>query len=312
MQYSRGDFQYFRATDRISMGAVEGAYIEKDQVIEYDGSVVKIAGSEHTIPAMRSAIKEGWFVPEADTTSTRQIKAAGVAVRPAQHAGRDRDKVEINMTTIEDEERAVSTVGDAKLGYRHGQPTVTRGESGDEGVPVSRIKTAARQATKVTDAHAAQQAIQKLDSAPQPKAEAIATGDVQETIVGEHLEELLPDAASAEKPAPGIAGEGVDAAARAAAAKAARLAQVNKDEAARGAAPAPAPEVAPAAPSELDGKLAIIRMSIPDFEWDLSAQWRSRAKQAVEKYGDNPLYLNSIMAIETDAVKKQILGKLNK
>jgi hypothetical protein len=310
MQYTRGEFLTFRATDRISIGSVEGAYVEKDAVIEFDGTVTKIAGQPHSIPSIKSAIKEGWFVPESDTTSTRAVKPAGVAVRPAQHAGRDRDKVEIKMVTVEDDEKAVSTVASAKLGYRDGQHQQgARGvvQESDDGVAVSRIKTSAKQSTKVTDAHAAAQAINKLDGTPPPKAQAVATGDVQETIVGDHLEELLPNAASAEKPAPGIAGEGTDAADRAAAARASRMAAVNKDEVARGGTP-----TAPAGDPALEQKLAIIRMGVPDFEWDLSLQWRKRAKLAVDSYAANPLYLNSILAIETDAVKKLIGEKLAK
>ena len=167
------------------------------------------------------------------------------------------------------------------------------------------------QSPKVTDAHAAAQAINRLDGTPPPKAEAVATGDVQETLVGEELEELLPEAASASKPDPGVAGEGEDAAARAAAAKAARLAAVAKDEATRnppGVEETPSTDADPA----LEQKLAIIRLSIPDFEWDMSAHWRTRAKTAVEEHGDNPLYLNSILAIEADSVKKLIMERMSK
>lgn len=310
MQFKRGEFQAFRATDDVHLGAIE-TNIARDEVILYDGSVVKIAGQEHAIPSMRGAIKEGWFVPEGDTTSTRKVRAAGVAVRPAQNAAGDKDRT-LTLSTVEDDERAVSTVTDAKLGYREGHPTKV--EEGDDGVAVSKIRTKAKQAAKVTDAQAADRAIRDLDDKPPPKAEAIATGDVQETIVGEDLEELLPEAASTKKPKPGTAGEGdhpeMTAAERAEYARKARLAQFGEAPAAE-----EEPEEEPESNdpvSDLDQKLAIIRMSIPDFEWDLSVQWAKRAKLAVEKYRDNPLYLNSILAIETDAVKKEIANRLSK
>jgi len=314
MEFKRGEFQAFRATDGIHLGAIE-QNIARDEVILFDGSVVKYGGQEHQMPTLRGAILEGWFVPEADTTSTRQVRAAGVAVRPAQNADGDRDRT-MSMATVEDDERAVSTVAGAKLGYREGQPT--RGvQEGDDGVAVSKIKTSAKQATKVVDAHAAAKAINDLDNKPPPKAEKVisavttTTGDVEEAIVGEGLEELLPDAASAKIPTAGTAGEGHDphltASEKAEKARKARLAQVAADAAASKPAP-PEDEV----PSDVDAKLAIIRMSIPDFEWDLEAQWRARVKTAIEKYRDDPLYLNGILAVETDTVKKYIKQALTK
>jgi hypothetical protein len=305
MEFKRGEFQPFRATDQVHLGSIE-TNIAKDEVVMFDGMVAKIAGHEHSIPALKGAIKEGWFVPESDTTSTRQVKAAGVTVRPADAADRASDRT-MTMATVEDDERAVSTVADAKLGYRQDQPVEV--QEGDDGVAVSKIRTSAKQSTKVTDPQAAAKAIRDLDNKPPPKAEAVATGDVQETIVGEDLEELLPDAASTKKPAPGKAGEGdqphMTAEERAEYARKARLAQFGESEAVSEETPEE-----PVKTSELDQKLAIIRMSIPDFEWDLSVQWAKRAKAAVAEHGDNPLYLNSILAIETDAVKKDILKRM--
>jgi len=315
MEFERGVFLPFRATDNIHLGAVE-TNVAKGQVILFDGSVTRIAGQDHSVPSMIAAIKEGWFVPEASAETTRKVKAAGVRVHPADSADRKSDKV-MAMATVEDDERAVGSIAEAKLGYREGNVIAVDGDA-EDGASVAKIKTAAKQSPKVTDSQAASRAIRELDNKPPPKAEAIATGDVEETLVGEDLEELLPHAASTQKPAPGTAGEGDQphrtATEKAEYARKARLAQfgvVPEEE------PVAVVASTTAAPqelekSELDQKLAIIRMSLPEFKWNLNLQWKARVKAAVDNYRDNPLYLNSILAVETDAVKKHILKALAK
>jgi hypothetical protein len=314
MEFERGVFQPFRATDNIHLGAIE-TNVVKGEVVLFDGSVTKIAGQDHSVPSMIAAIKEGWFVPESSAVTTREVKAAGVRVRPADSADRKSDQV-MAMSTVEDDERAVGSVTEAQLGYREGKATDVEGA--EDGAAVAKIKTAAKQSAKLTDSQAASKAIRELDNKPPPKAEAVATGDVEETLVGEDLEELLPKAASTQKPAPGTAGEGdrphMTATEKAEYARKARLAQfgVSPEEEPVATVASTTEEPQELEKSELDQKLAIIRLSIPDFEWDLNRQWRARVKAATDNYRDNPLYLNSILAIETDAVKKHILKALAK
>ena len=52
--------------------------------------------------------------------------------------------------------------------------------------------------------------------------------------------------------------------------------------------------------------LSLIQQFIPGFDWDLSVQWRRRAKSAVDQYSKIPAVLNYIMSVETDAVKSAI------
>jgi hypothetical protein len=53
-------------------------------------------------------------------------------------------------------------------------------------------------------------------------------------------------------------------------------------------------------------KIAMIRLAVPNFNWDLTRQWKARVKDAVEKHGGDPLYLTGILAVETDTVKEHI------
>ena len=57
-------------------------------------------------------------------------------------------------------------------------------------------------------------------------------------------------------------------------------------------------------------KIAMIKMVVPNFSWDLTKHWKTRVKEAVENWSSNPLYLNGILAVETDAVKTGITAAL--
>jgi hypothetical protein len=60
----------------------------------------------------------------------------------------------------------------------------------------------------------------------------------------------------------------------------------------------------------LGAKVALVRAVIPKFEWDLTRHWKARVVDAVKQYGKNPLYLNGILSVETETVKKHILEVL--
>ena len=122
----------------------------------------------------------------------------------------------------EDEERVVKTLdGEAA-------PGIVKASS--EGIAIAQIRTPAKQAKVVLDdAHKASQAILNAENAPPPKllkkSAAIAegedirktlpggaTGDVAAAKSGDDLADLLPDAASAGAPAPGVVASTKDAA----------------------------------------------------------------------------------------------------
>lgn len=319
-QFKRGEFQTFRATTKVHLGPIEQDVYE-DDLIDFDGQTAIIGGQEHQISTIRSAIKAGWFVPETDTTSKYVPKAAQMSLRPAQAAGQESRGEPIKVHTVQDEERNVGSLEEvradrkaaaAKQEWVRGTPRVSA--DADDGVAVARIKTPAKQKTEVKDGSATARAISALDNKPPPKAIVTASGDVEEAIVGDDLQELLPNAISSQVPKPGPAGEGdqphLTAEEKAEAAKAARKASL---AASTPNISAEVAEDAPLTPSDLallNAKISGIRALIPNFEWDMTVQWRRRAKMAVEQHGDDPSYMNGIMAIETDSVKKLIQSKL--
>lgn len=313
IQFKVGQFQTFRATTQVSMPEVLNiptGYISKDALIEYDGQTLKYGGSTYSVSQLRSAIKAGWFVVEADTTSTYVPQPAKVSIHKAQAANEERGEP-MTVSTVVDEERDLGTI--ASIMGRD----APKAAAPEDGEVVSKIKTAAKQRTVLKDGHEAAQAIRKLDNTPPPRAEAVkkavASGDVQEAMTGEHLEEILPDAESAGTPEPGVAGEGdmphLTAEERALALRDARMAKM----AAATPAPAPTPEPEPVeTPSDKalrEAKITALQAVIPDFEWDMDIHWRTRVKKALT-YKDNPSFLNGIMAVEIDAVKKHVRESL--
>ena len=180
INFVKGEYQLFRVTTQVHLGRLE-RYLEKDDQIEFDGHILKFEGAEHSLPQLRGAVMAGWLVPASDTTTTYKAKSAGIKIRPAQAANiEDRGKAMPVERAFDDNRivgRAVSSPA-----------SETDANEGDDGTAVAKIATPARQRTKITDSSAAQSAINALDNSPPPTVKKIATGDVEEAIVGDTLE----------------------------------------------------------------------------------------------------------------------------
>lgn len=322
IEFKSGEFQDFRAVTKFHVGQIERDIVE-GEVLQFDGQVARIGGSEQPLSSLRGAIKVGWLVPSSDTTSKYRPKSAQAPMRPAQ--GQDRKAV--GVQTVTDDERdlgSVKNVRDRGDGIVKRNAVVRDDSDGSEGVTVGKIRSPAVRKTELTGANATKisQEIQRTDNTSgtsgklvEPVAKVTTTGDVEEARVGENVEELLGQkAASTSKPAAGPAGEGdsphLTAAEKAAKARAARLAQVSQSTAASSPAPVSA-EAGTEAPVDAEDRITLVRTVLPEFEWDLTRQWRVRVKEAVEKQGD-PLYLIGILAVESDAVKKHVQAALQK
>lgn len=234
-QFKRGEFRSYRAVTRLHLGALEED-LQEGEVVDYDGTTMKRGPDVHQLASLRAAIKVGWLVPDEQEGGSYVAKPAGVEVRPAESRGRERGPAR-SMGMVEAEERDLGSITDVR---REGSPEVhvaatgkkvSRGaptgakvmsdtklggktvtESGQEGRVIGRFKSAA-QSERVDVSTGADRKIQsqiEKTEGVQIVKKAVASGDVQETISGEELEELLPEAASSGTPEPGIAGEGDD------------------------------------------------------------------------------------------------------
>ena len=286
MQYTKGEFHTFRTVTKIHLGAISENLLEGEEV-DFDGYTMRRGGTDHPMHSLRGAIKAGWLVPFKAPATKYVPQPAGVKVHKADGLSKgevdlgfavDQDDVSVGSLQEVRPDSAPVTHKAANAGQKHEPAPAPANES--EGQVVARFKTSARSGA-VQIGKNDRSVVQSLDNKTSVDieqvtvAKAIATGDVQEAIGGDSLEELLPEAASTGTPAPGIVKDG---------------------ERVKTATNAP--------------DLALIQQFIPGFEWDLSVQWRKRSKLAVDQYGKMPAVINYILSVETDAVKAEIEKRL--
>jgi len=236
IEHKRGEFLPFRAVTKVHLGAIQ-TDLDSGDVVLFDGQTMKRGDDVHQVANLKAAIKLGWLVPEAQVGGEYRPQPAGVQVHNAQSTGRDRGESR-TIGMVADEEQDLGTRGDIRAGkgkqvsasqaapsraaptgakmVRDNLSVVTEG--GQEGQIVGRVKDATHKKVLLTPANATTvlQEIRKIDNAEgssragfEPVRRAKATGDVQEAISGDELSELLPDAASSDRPEAGEAGEGL-------------------------------------------------------------------------------------------------------
>lgn len=110
-QFKRGQFQTFRAVNKIHMGKYERDILQDDEFL-FDGASVRYAGEEFAVPQLKGLVGE-WFVPVADQTSTYQARPAGVEVHAATPEGQERGD-SFTMGEADEDHSVVGTMGEAK------------------------------------------------------------------------------------------------------------------------------------------------------------------------------------------------------
>jgi len=111
MQFDRGQFRPFRATNKIHLGQY-GLDIPLDSEFLFDGSVVRYRGKEYDVPQLRGVVGT-WIVPAADTTTQYRSRPAGVQVRAATPEGENRG-ASFSMGQASEEEAVVGTMDNAQ------------------------------------------------------------------------------------------------------------------------------------------------------------------------------------------------------
>jgi len=331
IKFTRGDFKYYRAVTKVHLGAIQDD-LQEGEVIQYDGQTMKRGPDEHQISNLRSAIKVGWLVPDEQEGGEYVAQPADIKIHDAQSTGRDRGEAR-SVGTVADEERDLGTrkaVRDrANPSQDDDAEAKTEVTQDQEGTVVGKIKSPAK-AEAIEVGKDDKKVVQNLDNKSkievEPAKKAAATGDVEEAIAGEELSDLLPEAASSETPKPGPAGEGKSeeealesqqqAAALAEKRRRERLAQAKGVETSSGSSSVGGAEdgvvvgkvstpAAPASEAVANAKIEMLKDFVPGFDYNLSGQWRSRVKKALE-YKDNPKVIETILSVETETVQKHI------
>jgi len=85
IRYKLGDYLTYTATRSFDLGAHPGLKISAGDEVLFDGTIMKFAGMEVSIPKLRGAIKLGWLVPaqQYDPEAPVFPVSAGIQVRAA-------------------------------------------------------------------------------------------------------------------------------------------------------------------------------------------------------------------------------------
>jgi hypothetical protein len=117
IKWQRGQYYTFYAKMKFSVGGTgNSVYIEKGDEFEYDGSVVRYAGSEFAQPGMRGAVKEGWVTLHPDEEDLPDARIPTRKVAKAQSVNRDLNNVQRESPQVMEQdsldEETVLRVGD--------------------------------------------------------------------------------------------------------------------------------------------------------------------------------------------------------
>lgn len=341
-------FRAYRAIYKIHVGGLERDIL-KDDVVHFDGTSMKVGEKSVEAPTLTAAIKVGWLVPLDQQGGEYRPAPANVQMHKAAPTGPERKP--IAKTVVHDEERDVGHLSRVRganapethtaknAGMTH-KAASAKEEAGsvEDGVVVGRFKTPAK-AGAIEVGKDDQRVLRDLDPLTGRKLGTVvvrtATGDVKEPLVGDTLDDILPDAASSHVPEPGTTDPDTrarnysdlrvrdpDTRAKTAVGSSSVggmeegtvVGKVGASKAAVAEAPAPVEETAVVdeVPPEaiVQAKIEMIQQFVPGFSWDMKENWMVRAKTALDKYKGNMPVLNAILSIETPPVRKRIMKAL--
>lgn len=301
-KFVKGEFVKLEAKTTIHLGRLE-MNLNPGDVIEYDGSTLRIGQQETSMPELKAGIKRGWLKSADDSSPAPKPEPKPVLASP---------RTEMPVESVYDEETPVGTVSGSKksepeveLSLEEKYPvqvsevdedstpvatvkgnsgadinlTSSGGDSGQDAVAISTtIKTATQKKTVLSDSSSVESEIRSLENL-EMKSFPVVIPEEESEQVGSIDEEIVEEEPSEE-------GE---------------LEQVLR------AVESDAPEQGAIEVGE-ESKVKLLPSGV---EWDMSVFWSTRAKNAVELYGDNLTVLEEIKAIETAGVIKAINKKLD-
>jgi len=282
MEFTTGRFESYRAVTKVHLGAIE-TDLHPGDVVQFDGQTLKLGDKDHSVPTLRAAIKVGWLVPAAQSSGGYKPAPANIDVHKAAPTGEKREKLS-SRVLVHDEEKDLGTLKQVRPPNApppHQAKNASQLSSENEGVVIAKIKSPTHFAS-VEVGKDDQTIVNQLDNKATLSIEKVAsrarpTGDVDEALAGDDLEDILPNAASSSTPTPG-----------------------------------PVVEEAEVTPSAIvQAKIEMIQQFVPGFTWDLKENWMTRAKKA-EAFKDNPPVLNAILSFEHEVVRKRVLQRLGR
>lgn len=304
--------EYIAATKfNIGQDKETNLVVTKGTRIEYDGETAKIAGREYNFPKLESAIKARWLISSSELgigeEASYQPKSANISMRhPTDDDG---DPTIASATAMTDEERAVGTVDSIRDNPVRNARVSTQG--GEEVVGVS-FKTKAGEAAKESTTRIdrlSQNAIARMEEGSERNDKLAHFQEMERRKMEREIEDLRQQLAATQTPSKqvregihfqtdGVSPEAADTTSKDSedvwdGNDAKVVAQTTKVEA-----------VQEFDVAEKEARLAMARQMMPNFDWDFSQHWKTKLK--VLKDDGRPLYICSVYAVETKAMKKHI------
>ena len=322
--FTPGVFQKFRTTVLIHLGgATPPCDLPPNQVVEFDGTILKYAGKDHNVPGVQGCTKNGWMVPEANKTATYKPQAAGVTVRPALNAAQEKGNKTMVLETNSDQAEA----GTIKA-FQDKRDKINAGLKVNPPVARAPVATPAK--------------VSSNEEGPIKRKDGVIIVEADPDTYHEvdyNLPKAKPLHSAADqddhKPIARLSSPAVKTTllsdSRAADAEIRSLDPVNGKPGRPKVTKVAAAPVAPPPVEELDGLLipsegdneiflgdeteanegeAPVAAAPATFTWDKSGHWRDRVKIAVDQYGNNPAALEQIYAQESESVVKNIKSQL--
>lgn len=346
--FVRGKYQTLVATTSIHLGRLE-RNLSKGDIVEFDGTNIKVGGQEISMPELKAGVKRGWlsFVEPASA-----LPAEPVAEAPARAPA----KKDMAVDKIYDEERSVASIKEAVEEAPRKKFAVVV-ESQDEDIrPVANVET--KSGAKVSGATSYGDGIAESQGATAVSEVKIKTASRQKTVITEgtqasaeiaRLESITRDGAVTKRAMPVVreqapSQENEDAVViskvKSKPLTDADLEDILADEA-QFDAPAES-DVSDEADFEFDDEPAQtqeqenaeilaaidgvatsqqgalitgapsekVATLASGVDWDMSVHWRKRVASAVERFADHPEVLEEIYAVETQGVVNGIKKSL--
>lgn len=326
--FQRGQFVQYRATVSFHVGEHE-IKIAEDDVVEFDGVMLRVGGEELSARGCRGAVRSEWLVPISDTTTEYKPRQDIVEMKPADTTKTGRSDtntqpIQSSDVVVQSEDRVVRRqvgnpatpqMGEVREKKARVQAQATaEGTEGTVSVSVGRINVPNKFQSSLENSTSA--------SSEQSRLGTMEAGE-KVAFTGSKLSDVLPEAASSEEHYAGVDNKEV-VQQTAEARRQQRLQQVAAMEGAKhlpenGAVAlendqdialvetnTPAKQSQGSLESEEENpESEIVRTSV-GVDWDLGQHWMTRVKTAKDRFGSSRDILLAIAEVETEAVSSRI------
>jgi len=124
MDFTPGQFKTLKIINSFHFGALEMDF-RQGQVLEYDGTLLRVGSNEYNAPQLISAIRAGWL--QLEGAEPKAITPQPIEVRPAQSIGNTRGDV-IVIEAAQEDERVVGSIEDRAKARKQANATYNAAE----------------------------------------------------------------------------------------------------------------------------------------------------------------------------------------